>query len=195
MDMTHFKNKFYGGTRSNRFVVNGAIQSGPSETGIDQPFHIRATFIPPITNITLTLNAFGRKLNVPGDREYSPWQITIYDDFKKDGGNGGYNSNLWSQFSKWHDDINSHELNTSANNTGTNYLSYKQNWNVSHLDLNGNTIKKFKMIGCWPKTVSDIDFNMSRRNFLNTFSVIMLYDSIEILPDGENSFATDPVPE
>jgi hypothetical protein len=48
--------------------------------------------------------------------------------------------------------------------------------------LNGNAdpLKEFKLIGCWPKSVGDIDFNMTRRNFLNTFSVIMLYDEVLI---------------
>jgi hypothetical protein len=36
------------------------------------------------------------------------------------------------------------------------------------------------MNGCWPKTVSAIDHNMANRNFLNTFSVVMLYDDIVI---------------
>jgi hypothetical protein len=45
-------------------------------------------------------------------------------------------------------------------------------------------LKKFILRGCWPKSISDIDFNMTRRNFLNTFSVIMLYDEVEVVGAG-----------
>jgi hypothetical protein len=194
MDIPTFKSAFNGGTRSNRFLVSGYVGVAQQQQQSIHPFHIRATFIPPITNITLTMNAFGRKLNIPGDREYAPWQITVYDDF---GGNAQSSTsaaqNLWYLFSGWHDDINQHTVNESKL-TYPNDLKYKQDWKVQQLNLKGDVIKTFIMEGCWPKTVSDIDFNMTRRNFLNTFSVIMLYDSIRIPADnnGGGSLPSDP---
>jgi hypothetical protein len=176
--MSAFKTAFNGGTRANRFLVSGYVGIGNGDL-IPHTFHVRSTFLPPITNITLTTNAFGRKLNIPGDREYAPWQITVYDDFgdttqtTSDSPN-----NLWKLFHGWHESINSHVSNTSS--LDFPHLNYKQSWKVEQLDLEGTVIKTFQMNGCWPKTVTDIDFNMTRRNFLNTFSVIMLYDDIEI---------------
>ena len=179
MDMSAFKSAFNGGTRANRFLVSGYVGLGQTQT--PHTFHVRSTFIPPITNITLTTNAFGRKLNIPGDREYSPWQITVYDDFgdiDQTGSATNTPNNLWKLFHSWHEDINSHQTNTSS--LDFPHLDYKNSWKVQQLDLEGNVIKTFQMNGCWPKSVTDIDFNMTRRNFLNTFSVIMLYDDIEI---------------
>ena len=174
MNITNFKSSFNGGTRANRFVVNGKIR-GDTEFNGDIAFHVRSTFIPPITNITLTHNAFGRKLNIPGDREYSPWQITVYDDLET---STGQNRDFWKKFHSWSDRINEHHTNDTAINAP--YLDYKADWNVTQLDLNGVALKRFQLLGCWPKSVSDIDFNMTRRNFLNTFSVIMLYDEIRL---------------
>jgi hypothetical protein len=185
LDLEQFKSNFAGGTRSNRFLVTGSIGNfGTAAT--KHSFHIRSTFIPPVTNITLSVNAYGRKVNIPGDREYSPWQITVYDDIIDSEEVADNPNHLWDLFTDWNNDINNHVLNhpTSGGAAGSfPYLDYKKEWRVTQLDLNGNVtpLKTFILKGCWPKTVSDIDFNMTRRNFMNTFSVIMLYDEIEIL--------------
>lgn len=186
MNLTDFKDQFNGGTRPNRFLVTGAVgEYGDAAT--KHTFHVRSTFLPPVTNITLTLNAYGRKVNIPGDREYSPWQMTIYDDIKNGTSTQSTNNptHLWDLFTKWQNEINNHTTNQpdGGGAPGTApFLQYKRNWTIQHLDLNGNLdpLKTFELIGCWPKTVSDIDLNMTRRNFMNTFSVIMLYDEIRI---------------
>lgn len=180
MDLTKFKNAFSGGTRANRFLVSGGIgvgnSTGNTTVPTARPFHIRSTFIPPITNITLELHGYGRKVHIPGDRQYAPWQISVYDDIN---GSFGTGSNLWKEFSKWHNSINNHLTNNSAA-TEPSFTDYKQTWKIDHLNLKGDVIKTFTMNGCWPKTVSAIDHNMTNRNFLNTFSVVMLYDDIVI---------------
>jgi hypothetical protein len=184
MNLTDFKNEFNGGTRPNRFLVTGAVGEY-GEAATTHTFHIRSTFLPPVTNITLTLNAYGRKVNIPGDREYSPWQMTIYDDIKNSEQNQSNPTHLWDLFTKWQNEINMHNSNRPDANGAPGaipFLQYKRDWTIQHLDLNGNLdpLKKFELRGCWPKTVSDIDLNMTRRNFMNTFSVIMLYDEIRI---------------
>jgi len=187
MNISNFKNGFNGGTRANRFQVSGGIgQTSTASSTNDQnyyKFHVRSTFIPPVTNITLEMHGYGRKLHIPGDRQYAPWQMTIYDD-RSAGTGSGTNSvetipNLWKKFVAWQQTINQHDNNTTAT-TAPGFLNYKNTWVLEHLDLNGNPIKTITLYGCWPKSVTDIDFNMTRRNFLNTFSVIMLYDSMEI---------------
>jgi hypothetical protein len=183
MDISKFKDGFNGGTRANRFQVQGAIgltdNATASNTQNYYKFHVRSTFIPPVTNITLEMHGYGRKLHIPGDRQYAPWQMTIYDDRSSgEGTSTATGTNLWKKFVDWQTKINQHDTNTTA--TSTPYLNYKNTWTIEHLDLNESVIKTFTLYGCWPKSVTDIDFNMTRRNFLNTFSVIMLYDSIEV---------------
>lgn len=195
MDISHFKSKFNGGTRANRFLVSGEIGIGfEGSASTKRTFHVRSTFIPPITNITLTHSAYGRKLNIPGDREYSPWQLTIYDDLDSSTSSGSGTTtvaNLWKQFSTWSNNINLHETNIPGSDLTSPHLNYKRDWQIQHLDLNGDIIKTFYLNGCWPKNVSDIDFNMTRKNFLNTFSVILLYDAVQIAMGSDNTLNTD----
>lgn len=174
MNLTEFKNGFNGGTRGNRFVVNGAIGTA---TAIDHTFHVASTFIPAVPQMVLEMNAFGRKLYIPGDREYGPWSINVYDDHDTKNGTGV--KKLWEAFTIWHESINSH----IGNNTPLEFphLDYKYDWTVKQLDINGTvTLKEFKLIGCWPRSVGQIEFNMTRRNFLNRFSVVLAYDEIRI---------------
>jgi hypothetical protein len=183
MDLGAFKSNFSGGTRANRFLISGGI-GGNAESQKFHTFHVRSTFIPPITNFVLSVDAYGRKLNIPGDRQYAPWQLTIYDDVESGNEQSNNPKELWRLFSNWHNNINRHSNNTTA--IAAPYTNYKNTWTIEHLDLNGNTnsLKKFILRGCWPKSISDIDFNMTRRNFLNTFSVIMLYDEVEVVGAG-----------
>lgn len=186
MNIGNFKTAFQGGTRSNRFLVTGAFGDS-NGSPISHTFHVRSTFLPAVPQMVLEMNAYGRKLYIPGDREYGPWQITVYDDTaaastkNKSSLTNTTPANpktLWSLFSNWQNSINSH----TGNITDVDYphLDYKTNWTVEQLDLNGSSIKQFDLIGCWPRVVGDIDFNMTRRNFLNTFSVVLVYDEIRI---------------
>jgi hypothetical protein len=121
------------------------------------------------------------KLHIPGDREYGPWSITVYDDVEvSTSAEGSAPKNLWSLFSDWQNSINSHTQNIT--DVASPYLDYKKDWTIEHLDLNGSDtpLKKFVLKGCWPSRVGDIDFNMTRRNFINTFSVVLIYDEIRI---------------
>lgn len=178
MDISAFKTNFQGGTRSNRFLVSGAIGAG---TYMTHTFHVRSTFIPTVAHNVLEMNAYGRKLNIPGDRQYGPWQITVYDDVETSTTAATSDPrNLWELFSLWHDGINQHADNMIGSGYGPLDSDYKANWTIEQLDINGDVIKTFELLGCWPKSVGDIDFNMTRRNFLNTFSVILLYDEIRI---------------
>ena len=179
MDLAAFKNNFNGGTRANRFVVSGFIGKGDGQVQTVHNFHIVSSFIPDVNHMVFDVNAFGRKLFIPGDREYLPWSITVLDDLENTSPKNP--SHLWNLFSNWHNDINAHTTNIPEGNSDSEHLNYKQNWKIEQLSLNGDVvIKAFHLIGCWPRIVGDIDLNMARRNILNKFNVIMVYDSIEI---------------
>lgn len=171
-----FKDNFLGGTRQNRFLVLGGFPSGsdtPSNgnaTSTDMRFHIRSTLIPTLQTSSLAYDHFGRKLYYPGEKLYSTWSVSVLDDT-----NSG---NLWQKFQNWQNYINKHLDNR------TNYVSganYKMNWTIQHLDLNGNALKQFYINGIWPRTINEISFNSARPNVLNTFNVVFVYDTVEIV--------------
>lgn len=179
ISIADFKNAFNGGTRSNRFLVEGVIPFG---NGSMSKFHIQTTTIPPISSQRIQYEYFGRKAYYPGEKQYGPWSVIVLDDI-------GETQNMWQKFSNWHNIINNHESNNSYIVSGTN--DYKaSNWKIKHLNLNGeeDPHKTFIMHGCWPKTIEPIAFNMGSPNSLIKFSALFIFDWIEI--EG----VTDEVP-
>lgn len=164
-----FKGAFNGGMRANRFSVEGIIPFG---YGSLSKFHIRATQIPNLASTTVTYDYFGRKINYPGELQFTGWSVIVLDDLG--------DNDLWKKFNNWQNTINSHESNLSSLNS----LAYKANgWKIKHLGLNGeetDAVKEFTMHGCWPKSIKEISLNMTNVNVLNAFSAVFIYDSIEV---------------
>jgi len=167
-----FKSAFNGGMRANRFSVTGSI---PFSGGELSKFHIRATQIPNLASTTITYDYFGRKINYPGELQFTGWSVIVLDDVSENG-------NLWKKFNKWQNAINDHVSNISTIETFAN--SYKANgWQLMHLGLNGeetDPVKTFTMNGCWPKSIKEISLNMTNVNVLNAFSAVFIYDNIQV---------------
>ena len=186
--LSDFKNNFNGGSRSNRFFIEGEIPGFSSEAGSNQStdaftkFHVRSTTIPSLSTKSISYDYFGRKYHYPGEKDYGTWSFTVLDDY----GDAG---DLWKKFHRWQDAINNNETNfsfqsTTTSSTGSDSALYKaNNWRINHMTLNGETdpyLKTFIMHGCWPTAIQPISLNMQNPNSLNSFVVIMVYDYIEI---------------
>lgn len=166
--LNEFKNNFLGGSRSNRFEIEGFFPTGGSFT----KFHVRSTIIPQLTTKTISYDYFGRKYHYPGEKEYSTWAFVVLDDL----GNG----DLWKRFQTWQNTINNNVTNVSATTgSGSDYKAY--NWKIKHLQMNGeSSLKEFTMHGCWPTQIQPVTLNMTSPNTFNTFNVTIVYDYIEI---------------
>jgi len=164
----NFINNFKGGTRKNRFRVNG---SWPSNVPYSvTTFHILSATLPPSVLGMVTVPFRGRELNMAGDREYLPWDILILDDTGS--------NNLWKSFQTWQKLINDHEDNIHNYGADDSFNNAKAFWTVEHLDMNGNVLKTINLNGCWPATITPIEFNM-KENTYNTFGVRLNYDFFE----------------
>lgn len=189
--ITNFKTKFNGGTRGNRFFIEGTIPSfsspinSISSSSAFTKFHVRSTQIPQLSTKTLSYDYFGRKYHYPGEKDYGTWSFTVLDD------NSTGDGNLWKKFHAWQNAINDNNQNISfkqtLNTNSTDSALYKAtNWKIRHLNLNGEDdttnpyLKTFIMHGCWPSSIQPISFSMSNPNVLNSFVVIMVYDYIEL---------------
>jgi hypothetical protein len=168
-NIINFKENFFGGTRSNRFLVSGSFPTGGNFTN----FHIRSTLLPQLVTRTLSYDFFGRKYHYPGEKDYQTWTFTVLDD------TGAYD--LWRAFQRWQNSINNHETNVSAEIL-SGQQSYKAyNWRIQHLDLSGNQVlKEFVLHGCWPASVNQLTLNMTSPNTPSSFSVLIVFDYIEI---------------
>jgi hypothetical protein len=178
--ISDFKNNFNGGTRANRFYISGSFPGGSFTK-----FHVIATNIPAVVSKEIIYDHFGRKWRYPGEKEYAAWTFTVLDDYEE--GNSTSSVNLWKQFHSWQNLINDHETNESyILNTNRTYKA--DGWDIYHLGINGeNTtsstgakpLKRFTLNGCWPTKIQGPSFTMNR-NQLNSFTVTVVFDDIEI---------------
>jgi len=171
--ITDFINNFGGGTRTNRFRINGAIgRAGGSSTSFN-PFHVRAATLPSAQVGAIPVNYRGRTVNYPGDRSYLPWQIVVLDENPNEKRVPG-GKTIYGAFHDWHESINSHAGNVSSQTRPDRHFSSA--WNIEQLDVNGrSTLRKFDLYNCWPIQVGPLDLNMDQDNTLGSFIVTVAY--------------------
>ena len=100
--LDEFKSNFHGGTRRNRFEINGAITGGG---GALTTYHAYAFSLPQIGIGEIPVDYRGRRLYIPGDRDYPQWTLTILDDA------AGAGSQIYHGFQEWQRQINDHVEN------------------------------------------------------------------------------------
>jgi hypothetical protein len=168
--ITNFKSGFNGGTRANRFEVNivdGWPDSAPD--AYDTTFKIIATQMPLVQINTIVVPYRGRPVNYAGDRQYSPWSLTVYDDSN--------DNSLWRAFNRWKEMLDGHKTHETYDVT---YESLQKTWNLYQFDTNGNTIRQIQLYKCWPSNIGEINLNMASNDPV-TFSVQMMFDKIDYI--------------
>lgn len=168
-----FKDGFNGGTRANRFLVEG---NWPDMIGTQPPtrFHVFSAQIPQFSVGTITMPHRGRNLYLGGDREVQPWPIMVYDDTG--------NRNLWKAFSQWNKVLNDPETNRVFGNEFS-YPSQEltagrallTTWTFRQLAECGTVLKVIDLYRAWPAIVPDIELDMGNGSPV-TFQVTMSYD-------------------
>lgn len=172
-----FINGFGGGTRPNRFYITGPIGGVITHTTLDlNQFHVRAASLPNSTVGAIPINYRGRTVVFPGDRVYTPWQITVLDDVPVKP-----KVRLYEAFHAWSNEINDHGDNTSTQSGLKNHFS-KTDWVVTQVDNNGSSIlRQFSLSNCWPISVGDFALDMGSDNTLSSFTVTIVYTHFEYL--------------
>jgi len=164
--ITQFLAGFGGGTRVNRFQVTtaGCGAAGNFLTNTDTQFHIRAATIPGSNIVPIGINYFGRTINIPGERVYEPWSITVLDDRG--------DKQLYNKFKAWHKRVTSYGTDISIDTTGIADCT----WTITHLKNADETAHKtFTLSQAWPATIGPLILDMSQDNVLASFEVKILY--------------------
>ena len=158
--ISDFAAKFKGGVRPNLFRVS--INS-PSAIFTDLEFLCKSATIPDSTIGKVEVGYRGRKLQVPGDRVFSDWEITVLNDTD------------WqnrSAMEAWLGRIQAHTANYS--DYSSNDVSYYGTASVSQLDRQNNIIRTYRM-EVMPTVVGAITLgseeNDSVEEFTCTFAV------------------------
>lgn len=181
--ITDFITQFGGGTRLNRFKITGPLGdlSGTQLGNGGGIYYVRSASVPGSQVGGIPINYRGRTVVYPGDRTYSPWNITVLDE--NPASSGGIN--LYKAFHQWSESMNSHVGNTTLNpnDPGANFSNrIGSAWTVEQLDTNGaSSIRVFKLHNCWPILVGPIELDMGADNTIATFGVTVIYSHFEIV--------------
>ena len=144
-----------------------AAAIGLSDPSSQVSFLARSAGIPAATLGQVEVNYMGRKLKYGGDREFADWNLKCYND-----GNYG----LRKAFESWSNLINSYQGNVGPNNMAT----YLCDWYIQPLTREGNPIATYKMVGCWPTTISETAMDMEATTTPSTFDATIVYQYFEI---------------
>ena len=172
--ISDFAARFKGGVRPNLFRVNIVAP----EFFQDLEFLCKATTIPASTVGKVEVPYRGRKLQVPGDRTFEDWNITLLNDV---------NWQNRSAIESWMGRIQAHSANYS--DFDRNDIGYYGQATVSQLDRQNKILRTYRM-ECFPTSAAaitlDADTNDSVEEFECTFAVnYMTIDSMGL--DGSTS--------
>jgi len=182
--ITSFINSFNGGYRPNRFIVEGSIGADKQVT----KFHIQSASLPGSKISTMEIPYRGRVFKMPGNREYTGWDIIVLDDTDEAGG-----TKLWDSFHLWSENFNDHVTNKIDSSIAFSFGAATpsqdaagkgmNNWTVKQLDIDGISRKEMTLVNCWPSKVGPIMLSMDKNDELVTFSVTLQYQYLSDILD------------
>lgn len=184
-----FRQNFRGqGYRTNLFEVQGFI--GPEGQDRQTSFMVRSAQLP-ASNLGIVEVPFrGRTIKLPGDRSFDDWTITVIMD----------NFELREKFERWSDNINSMQNNRSIGFTqfdDPDSQGYLRDWTVTALGRNGEKLKSYQIVGCFPSAIGAVDLSADATTTIGEFTVTLTYQywlspgstdgdpvTIEVIPDS-----------
>ncbi len=151
-----------GGVRPHLFRVQGNIgnTSLPTKVG----FLCKAAQLPATTIGAIEVPFRGRKIKLPGEREFAEWTLTFLSD-------GDFE--LRNAFEKWMDDLNQTVSNVSTSEHNLSGPLFPD-WRIDQLDRTGDAIKSYQFFHCWPSEVSSVDVSTDATDLME-FTVTLQY--------------------
>lgn len=144
-NISGFVNAFAGGgVRTNLFMVTGNIPGFQGNKAIS--FLCKAAQIPASSLGTIEVPYRGRRIKLPGDRTFQDWSITVISDA---------NMSLRSGFEHWSTQFNAHVGNVASNE----FMKLMPTWSVTQLKRDGEALRTYSFIGCFPSEVGAIDLS------------------------------------
>jgi hypothetical protein len=176
MSIVDFKKAFSGGgARANQFRVGitipDVVYSKKTNDALKKiQFLCVATHFPQSSINVSQIAYHGRTVNLPGERNFQPWSITILNDT---------DFALYREFESWMAAIN----NKRTGGGRTNPLLFTADVSVVQLDRNDKVLQKFNMVDAWPSSISQIDL-FANRPEIESFTVSFEYAYFTV--GGEN---------
>lgn len=165
--VNQFRANFKGlGARPNRFRINmtfPALVPNGNLAGRTLQVLGKGASLPESSLGQVAITYFGRLLYMPGDRQFQPWTITVYND---------EDFQIRNAFETWSNLINSHRGNLAAAPLPTLMV----NPTVDQLGKDDRVIKTYKFYNMWPMTVDMIQLDYGTNDTVEEFTVTFQYD-------------------
>ena len=165
--ISDFAANFRGGVRPNLFRVD--IQGAP-ESFNDFHFFCKGAPIPASTLTAIPVPFRGRQLQVPGDRTFEEWTVTVLND---------PNWQHRSAMENWSNRINAH----GANISDFEGVDFYGNALVLHLDRSGKVLRRYVLEDIFPTTISAIDLTSDANDTVEEYTVSFAVNNVKI--DGQ----------
>lgn len=160
-----------GGARSNQFkvsIVPPTLVANGANAGRAMEFLCKAASLPSSDIADITTMYRGRPVHFAGEREFQPWQISVYNDT---------DFMIRDMFESW-----SHLMvNYNATDGRPTPLEYQVDGTVFQLDRNGNILKSYKFHDMWPQSVGAIALSFDDNNQIEMFDITFQYNFFEPL--------------
>ena len=154
-----FKSKIRGGgARPNLFKCTINFP-GYAEGDVEvTSFLCKAAQLPASVIAPIVVPFRGRQLQIAGDRTFEPWTVTIINDT---------DFVIRDSMERWMTGIGAHTQNTGL----VSMTDYSTDLLVDQLNKNCDTIKQYKLTGCFPTNVSAIDLSYETNDAIEEFTV------------------------
>lgn len=156
-----------GGARPNQFRVQitfPSIVPNGSLAGSKLQFLAKSSSLPSSTLADVGVMYRGRPVHFAGEREFSPWNIEVYND---------NDFVVRNAFEAWVDTIQ----NAESTNGTLSPLLYQIDMQVQQLDRNDRIVKEYTFHDAWPVDVGQIGLDWEANNQIETFPVTFQYNN------------------
>jgi len=170
--ISDFKSRMIGGgARANQFratltfpaYVSGAVAG---VAGRDSEFLCRGAALPGSTIGNTPVNYRGRVVNFGGERTFTPWTVTIYNDTS---------FAIRDALEIWQNGINN-----VVTNRGRQFpAEYLVDLRIDHLDRNDDVLKSYLIKDAYPTNIGEIALDFGTNDAIAEFTCEFTYQFFE----------------
>ena len=147
------------------------VTPGTNNSGIVLPeFLVKSAALPAATLNTIEVPYRGRKIKIPSNRTFEPWQITVTYAVG--------DTDVRAKFQDWIDSIQSPDGNNDDSS------NWGENWKVELLDpQNPSSVisgSSFTLYGCYPSEIGTVSLDTETTDTLAEFTATIYYSYHEI---------------
>lgn len=166
-NISEFKSQMLGGgARANQFRVELSFPSYVANqivVGQRAMFLCKAAQLPASTIENIAVQYRGRPINFAGERTFSPWTITVYNDT---------DFAIRNALEQWSNGIQNYNATTGI----VTPTQYQADLSVTQLDRNGAPIKQYQFVDAYPVEVGTIELDYEAGNAIETFTCTFQYN-------------------